>query len=212
MFILHRLFGKEDVDLQIPPPLNTIAAPAIVPASIIPDVEIKSQPEGPEINASHSKLSDQLISSKKINRDIDLRHRPDAIDENSQESNDKFKMILMQAQEQVENNPNIDPEKIQTMVQQITKIKCDSEARKTFKRGQVGKSNKANENEDGAEAFSSGSDDETLKQSHRVPFKRRRQENDRVGGPVNSNTLAPANNSTKSSNNDAPIVPQQKER
>lgn len=174
------------------------------------DVEIKPQTEGPETNTSHPKLSDQLPNTKKINRDIDLRHRPDVMDENSQESNDKFKMILMQAQEQVENNPDVDPEKIQSMVQQIIKIKCDSEARKTFKRGQAGKSNKASENEDGAEAFSSGSDDETLKQSHRVPFKRRRQENDRA--QVNSNASGLANNLSKSPNNDVPIVPQKERR
>ncbi|XP_055310467.1 uncharacterized protein LOC129573660 isoform X3 [Sitodiplosis mosellana] len=205
------LFGTEDVDLRIPPPsLNTIAAPAVISASVVPDVETKPQLEASETNASHTKLSDQLSNSKKINRDIDLRHRPDVNDENSQESNDKFKMILMQAQEQVENNPDVDPEKIQSMVQQIIKIKCDSEARKTFKRGQAGKSNKANENEDGTEAFSSGSDDETLKQSHRVPFKRRRQENDR--GQMNSNAPVAANNSTKSPNHDAPNAPQKERR
>lgn len=202
------MFGKEDVDLRIPPPLNTIAAPAVIAASVIPDVEIKS--EGPETKASHTNLNDKIISSKKINRDIDLRHRPDAIDENSQESNDKFKMILMQAQEQVENNPDVDPEKLQSMVQQIIKIKSDSEARKSFKRGQVGKSNKASENDEGVEAFSSGSDDETLKQSHRVPFKRRRQENDRIHG--NSSAPIPANNLTKPQNNDASVATQKERR
>lgn len=212
------LFGTEDVDLRIPPPLNSITAPATaIAASVVPDVEITPPSEESETNASHTKLSDQLINCKKINRDIDLRKRTpvDTIDENSQESNDKFKMILMQAQEQVENNPDVDPEKIQSMVQQIIKIKCDSEARKTFKqsskRGQSGKANKANENEDGTEVFSSGSDDETLKQSHRVPPFKRRRENDR-GNQVNSGAPVVTNNSTKSPNHDGSNVPQKEPR
>lgn len=202
-------------------PVTAGAAAAVAP-TVKMQIEAKPQ-DTVEIthNTSHTKLNDHTATNsnvnkstnaKTINRDIDLRLRPELNDENSQESNDKFKMILMQAQEQVDNN-EVDPDQIQSMVQQIMKIKSDSDARRSFKRAAAaGKSTKKDEPEEPVEAFSSGSDDEALKQSHRVSYKRRRQDNDRS----TSNAGAPApivnNNSSKPPTVDTSTAPPPKER
>lgn len=206
---MRRLFGKEDVDLRIAP-LNAIASSAlpVVSASTVSSVEVKPD-ERPDMSVLHAKSDDQGTNAGKISLDIDLRLRPDLVEENSQESSDKFNMILKQAQEQIESN-DLDPDQIQSMVQQMIKIKSESEARKTFKRNVVGKKGKTAEIDEIIEAFSSGSEDENLKQSHRVPFKRRRQENERP--QTNTAASAIANtNLTKPSITEAPIAPQ-KER
>lgn len=158
-----------------------------------------------EINASHVK-NETTTNAPLLNLDIDFRFRPELfeefMDDNSQESNEKLKMILIQAQEQVENN-DVDQEQIQSMVQQLIKIKNDSDARKTFKRSVVNASRQLiqnNENDEAQAAFSSGSDDDTLKQSHRVPFKRRRQDDDRLHHTnANSTSSLASNNLPKPS-------------
>lgn len=112
------------------------------------------------------------------------------MDENSQESNEKFNTILIQAQEQVENS-DVNPDQIQSMVQQLIKVKSDSEARKTFKRNSGNtntKSVKSTEFDDINEVFSSESDDENLKQSHRVPSNKRRRHDNERNSPSSSNT------------------------
>lgn len=177
--------------------MNAIASSALpmVSNATISSVETKPD-ERSELNALHVKSDDQGSGASKISLDVDLRLRPEVIEENSEESNDKFKMILKQAQEQIENN-DLDQDQIQSMVQQMIKIKSDSEAKKSFKRIAVNKSTPS-ENSDVTEAFSSGSEDENLKQTHRVPFKRRRQENDRptitpvAPAIVNTNLTKPA--------------------
>lgn len=208
------MFGTEDVDLRIPPPMNTITSSPLSVAPAPVAINVNATPlDGTELNTSHTEVNDPPTNAKKINRDIDLRLRPELIDENSEESNDKFKMILMQAQEQVENN-EVDQEQIESMVQQLKQLKSDSDARKSFKRAAaVGKPAKNAGNDETTEVFSSGSDDETLKQSHRVPHKRRRQDNER---PPQSNANVPLSasnsNSTKPSAGDAPSIGPQKER
>lgn len=151
--------------------------------------------------------ADASRTSLKIrNKDIDLRQRTELIDENSQEVNDKFNMILKQAQEQVENN-DANHDQIQCMVQQMIKMKTDSDARKTFKRAN---SVKPVETEEASEVFSSDTDDETLNKSHRVPNKRRR--NDEKAVPAPNATIN--NNSAKPPTIDTTITssPPQKER
>lgn len=223
------MFGTEDVDLRIPPPMSTITSSPISVAPVTSaaaaaaavSIQVESKPHDTvEIihNTSHTKRNDHSAANakaKKINRDIDLRLRVDLNDENSQESNDKFKMILMQAQEQVDNN-DVDQEQIQSMVQQLIKIKSDSDARKSFKRATAAsKPTKKDEFEEPIEAFSSGSEDETLKQSHRVPFKRQRPDTDnRTALPIGSSAPPSALNSNlpKPPTSDATTVPAPKER
>lgn len=219
--------------MRIPPPMSTItSSPILVPpvasatAAAAVSMQVEATPQDTvEIthDTSHTKLNDHTATNssatvnktknaKPINRDIDLRLRPELNDENSQESNDKFKMILMQAQEQVDNNPDVDQEQIQSMVQQIIKIKSDSDARKSFKRAATAaKSTKKDEVDELIEAFSSGSEDETLKQSHRVSYKRRRPDNDRSTLPTNS-SAAPPMISKPSSVDTTTTTPPPKER
>lgn len=216
--LLNSLFGTEDVDLRIPPPMNAITsstlAQSMAPAAVTVNVDASSL-DGNDVTTSLANVNEHATNAKKLNRDIDLRLRPEFIDENSQESNEKFQMILLQAQEQVENN-DVDQEQIESMVQQLIKIKSDSDARKSYKRAAiVDKSTKIAENDESQmqEAFSSGSDDETLKQSHRVPFKRRRQDNDRSSQPNANIPLSTSNtNSTKLPANDVPSNNPHKER
>lgn len=227
------MFGTEDVDLRIPPPMNTItSSPISVPpvtAATAVAIQIEAKPQDTvEVihNTSHTKLNDQTTTNANVhtttnanaktvvNRDIDLRLRLDLTDENSQESNDKLKMILMQAQEQVDNS-DVNQEQIESMVQQLIKIKSDSDARKSFKRAATAaKSPKKDDFEEPIEAFSSGSEDEALKQSHRVPYKRRRPDNDRQPLPINSSAPPPMVNSNlpKTSTIDTSTVPPAKER
>lgn len=193
-------------------PLNTITSPALpvgATAAIINVDSPASQDGVVEMNpTSHGQLGEQT-SVAVANRDVDLRLRPEFIEDNSQESNDKFKMILMQAKEHVDNN-EVDQDQFQSMLQQLAKIKSDSEARKTFKRAAGGgKSTKNADNDESIEEFSSGSDDETLKQSHRVSYKRRRQDNEK---PVNSIAGAINSNAGKSPQNDISNAPQKERR
>lgn len=190
-------------------PSVTTAAAATAASAVTIQVETKPQDTVEVIqNTSHTKLNDHTATNsnvnktknaKIVNRDIDLRLRPDLNDENSQESNDKFKMLLMQAQEQVDSH-EVDQDQIQSMVQQIIKIKSDSDARKSFKRAATAaKSTKKDEFEEPIEAFSSGSEDETLKQSHRVPYKRRRPDSDKRSAlPINSGAPPPMVNNNNS--------------
>lgn len=190
------LFGTEDVDLRIAP-LN-----AITSSSLPVDDE--------QINISHEPIKGRNSKVKNRNRDIDLRQRIDLIDDNSQESNDKIKLILMQAQEQVENS-DVNPDQIQSMVQQMMKIKSDSDARKSFKRNNSTIKTKdstlssstikklaASSDQSEIIAFSSDSDDETLKKSHRVPNKRRRVENEKLSPNKSNNNNNNNNNSSGS--------------
>lgn len=152
------MFGKEDVDLRI--------APLITAEANIQEV-------------AEASLLEQ------VSRDIDLRLRPELIEDNSQESSEKVKIC-----DQVENS-DVDQD------QNKVKGKCDTEVRiASYKRNVSGKPSKTTENEDTSETFSSGSEDEMLKQSHRVPHKRRCQENDRshaIAAPAKSinDTSAP---------------------
>lgn len=164
--------------------MNTIASPTSLATATVPDIEVSLIDELE--NASHNKTGEQTTNAKKNNSDIDLRLRPDIVDENSEK-----------AEEQIENN-DVNLEQIQHIIQ----IKCDSEARKANKRNVTGKPNKLIEDDECYELFSSGSDDEALKQSHRVPNKRRRHENERAHS--NSHSTANSNNLTKSSNDIAP--------
>lgn len=83
-----------------------------------------------------------------------------------------MKLIITQAQEQVETE-NMNDDQIQAMVQQMAKIKSDTDLRRTHKRNHQQKQSKKMVAVE-KEAFSSDSGDEKLKQSHRVPSKRRR--------------------------------------
>lgn len=140
-------------------------------------------PQNTESTNSELKVDKEMINP--------LVQRVKMVDENSQDSNDKFKIILMQAKEQVENS-DVNPDQIQSMVQQLMMAKSDSDARKSLKRNSTGNSTKAIDNEV-SEIFSSDSGDETIKQSHRVPPKRRRQDDNKLSGNANV-----ANNSNKS--------------
>lgn len=214
------MFGKEDVDLRIPPPMNVITSASSLSVSSVTPTPVAVNSEAKpldEVNTSHVKGKEQTANAPILNLDIDLRLQPKFMEEfmedNSQESNEKLKMILMQAQEQVEN-ADVDQEQIQSMVQQLIKIKNDSDARKSYKRAAAaGKLVKSGENDEAPITFSSGSEDETLKQSHRVPLKRRRQDNDR-SPHLNSNSTTVSNsNLTKPPAVDVPPLSQpQKER
>lgn len=214
------MFGTEDVDLRIPPSINSISSP---PLSVIttgsPTAVSTTAPQNtspkPSLEAARAKLADATRNSlKSRSRDIDLRQRSDPMDENSQEVNDKFKMILMQAQEQVENS-DVNPEQIQSMVQQIIKIKSDSEARKSMKRTNSNlKPIRESDGNTSSEVFSSESDDDNLKKSHRVPNKRHRTSNDEKSSPkTNSTGMSMSNkNTSKSGTVDTASHAPQKER
>lgn len=131
--------------------------------------------------------------------------RPKAIDENSQDSNDKFKMILMQAKEQVESS-DVNPEQIQSMVQQLMMAKSDSDARKKLKRNSASASNI--DGDEINEVFSSDSGDDTAKQSHRIP-KRRRQDEAKNGSAI---ITATNNEAAKSPTKNVPVKSPPKER
>lgn len=211
-----QLFGTKDVDLRTltqgittlnpltPPPPPIISSAGSTPlssdanstntagwAKMKATSPIKSSSKSPldAVRAKLAKVTNESRSNR--NRDVDFRSPIDLFDENSQEAEAKLKLIMTQAQEQVDNE-NMDTDQMQTLVQQMIKIKSDTDLRRSHKRNSQQKSSKkmtSGENE----AFSSDSGDEQMKQSHRVPSKRRRA----------SPTAPKANDSTKSKTNDS---------
>lgn len=178
-----QLFGSEDVDLrtltQGLPAMGKLAPPAAAANATetnsswtkIKAVDPAASKKAPaKLEAVRAKLARATSEAKNAKRDIDLRMHTDAYDENSQEADAKLKLIMSQAQEQVESE-NMNPEQIKSLMQQVFKIKTDAEIRKLQKR------NSQSHKGDGpppAEQFSSDSGDEHLSHSHRVPSKRRR--------------------------------------
>lgn len=161
------MFGSEDVDLRLlaPPPQIAPPAPILVPSNVPEKSNVKSS-----LDAVRAKLAEVSKSAtrKMRSRDVDLRHM-DILDDDSQDGEAKLKMLLMQANEQVETE-NLDKEQIQTMVQQMIQIKNETQAREEYKRYTLSQGIRRS-----AEvAFSSDSENEELKQSHRVPPKRSR--------------------------------------
>lgn len=129
------------------------------------------------LDAVRAKLAEATkhtaTNNKNRSRDIDLRPKLDFIDENSQETDAKFKLIMAQAQEQVENK-NMDKEQFLQFKQQVIELKKDADARKSSKRINFHSKKSSGYSSEDNEAFSSGSENETHKQSHRVPSKRHR--------------------------------------
>lgn len=190
------MFGTEDVDLRTlapgivpltqltppPPPRITTAGIATADtenwAKMKGDTPKKSPvPQKPSLDAVRAKLAEATkttsVSGKHRTRDIDLRPKLDYVDENSQETDAKFKLIMQQAQEQVENE-NMDKEQVQILVQQMMKLQKDAESRKTHKRNNFHNKKSSGYSSEDNEAFSSESDNESLKRTHRVAGKRRR--------------------------------------
>lgn len=121
------------------------------------------------LDAVRAKLAEatKVSPSGNSNRDVDLR-RIDLTDDDSQDCEAKFKLIIMQAKEQVENE-NLNKDQIDCLVQQMYQLKNETNARKSLKRSSFGSSTGKSDDE----AFSSNSENEDLKQSHRIPKKRR---------------------------------------
>lgn len=181
------LFGTEDVDLRIPPIMGQIAQ-SIQPLSAL-------------------SVTESAIVESKVGMDIinPALQRPKAIDDNSQDSNEKFNTILMQATEQVKNS-DVNPDQIQTMVQQLMQAKQDSDARKMRKRTST--SNQSGNDDESNDVFSSDSGDDATKQSHRVP--KRRRADDVKNGPSNAGTVN--SNQNKSPSKEPPTASPPKER
>lgn len=225
-----RLFGTEDVDLRtLAPgivPLNQLTPPP--PPRISTANTATSESEGwakmkggdsakkspvqnkTSLDAVRAKLAEATknttVNNKNRSRDIDLRPKLDLIDENSQETDDKFKLIMAQAQEQVENK-NMDKEQFLQFKQQVMELKKDADARKSIKRNNFPSKKTSAYSSEENEVFSSSSDNEVLKLSHRVPSKRHRSSRsptDKHSSDTNkSDSYAATNDSNKSKANDA---------
>lgn len=182
---LSSLFGTEDVDLRIPP-MGQINAQPVLPIAVAADIT----------------MGEPCMVEQPINQHL---QRPKAIDENSQDSNDKFKTILLQAKEQVENG-EVNPDEIESMVQQLMKAKSESEARKKLKRTSA--SALTLDGDEVNEVFSSDSGDDAAKQSHRIP-KRRRPDEPKNGSAA---IAATGKHAAKSPAKDGPTKSPPKER
>lgn len=134
---------------------------------------IKSASKSPldAVRAKLAKVTNESRSNR--SRDVDFRSPIDLFEENSQEADAKLKLIMTQAQEQVEND-NMDSDQIQSLVRQMIIIKSDTDLRRSHKRNNQQKAPSSTKKAAENAAFSSDSGDEQMKQSHRVPSKRRR--------------------------------------
>lgn len=211
-----QLFGTKDVDLRTltpgiatlnpltPPPPPIISSAGTTPSSSdanSTNVAGWAKMKGMSPIKSSTKSFDAVRAklAKVTNRNN--RFNPETFDENSQEANAKLKLIITQAQEQVDNE-NIDAAQFQSLVQQVDKIKSETELRRSHKRNNQQKSSKRMAVAD-KEAFSSDSGDEQLKQSHRVPSKRRRP-----SPPKSKN----ADSTIKSKSNDSTVTKERRVR
>lgn len=194
--IPYRLFGTEDVDLRTmqpgmpsmsnlnppPPPMISVNQSA---ANDIGDwskmkTDIPTKPSGPSKNsleavrarlAAATKRSASSNLNKPTNKgDVDLRQRIDLLNDDSQDGEAKLKMIMMQAHEQVENE-NLNKEQIQSLVQQMIQITNENNVRENFKRNSFIPPGRISDDE----VFSSNSENEELKQSHRIESRKRRR-------------------------------------
>lgn len=143
---------------------------------------------------------DSSSSQSKPNtrRDVDLRQRIELLDDDSQDGEAKLKMIMLQAQNQVENE-NLDKEQIQTLVQQVIQITNETTVREKFKRNSYSASGRKTDDE----AFSSNSENEDLKQSHRMPPRKRHR--DRSPASKGSSDISSKNDGSSKMSDSKPI-------
>lgn len=191
------MFGSEDVDLRkLTQGLSVIHSIDTNTdwTNIITIDPSTTQPSTSAIKKSPTKLDSIRAKLAKVSndtktRDIDLRSNG-IYDENSQEMDAKLKLIMSQAKEQVEND-KMNPEQFKSFVNQLSQIRTDSDMRRNKRNNQNNKLSKL----DDSEQFSSGSDDQNLCQSHRVPTKRRRG-----SPPINRQNIGNTGNSNDKNN------------
>ncbi|KAG4070400.1 hypothetical protein HA402_006542 [Bradysia odoriphaga] len=177
------LFGKEDVDLrtQLSQAITPLFPPAIIPsgeekpdwAAIKADTPTSNKSNFDAVRAKLAEASRHLPNKPNRNNDIDLRRRHiRSYIEDSQDGSDAtFKIILAQAQVQLDND-DMNLEQYNTLMQQVAQAHTKSKKESLKRRNDlVSRSSLSTDNND---HFSSSSSDSNIAKSSRHAKRDRR--------------------------------------